>query len=388
MTEFRILIMTYIPQKRLEQLDKLITPGKVIVIYGARRVGKTTLINKYLEKIPPEQERILFVNGDDIIVRQFLESRSIQKLKDFVGKHSLLVIDEAQYVHQIGLNLKLIIDHIPAIKIIATGSSSFSLAKDVGEPLTGRKYTMKLYPLSQLELSQIENPHDTEANLDARLIYGSYPEVVIMNDKKGRETYLRELISAYLFKDILELEGIRHSNRLVNLLQLIAHQIGKEVSLTELGQQLGMSKNTVERYLDLLEKVFVIYRQQGFSRNLRKEITKNHRFYFYDNGVRNAIIGNFNPVAIRNDIGQLWENYIISERLKFNEYTGRAANSFFWRTYNRKEIDLVEEYQGSLAGYEIKWIKEKVKIPKEWATFYHGSTYQVIHRKNYLNFIS
>jgi len=379
--------MEYIPQKQLEKIEKLLNPGTVIVIYGSRRVGKTTLINKYLEKIPKERERILFVNGDDIIVRQFLESRSIHKLKDFVGKHNLLVIDEAQHVHQIGLNLKLIIDHVPGIKIIASGSSSFSLAKDVGEPLTGRKYTLNLYPLAQIEIAQMQKSYETEANLNARLDYGSYPEVVTMNDQKRREIYLRELISSYLFKDILELEGIRHSTRLVNLLQLIAYQIGKEVSLTELGRQLGMSKNTIKRYLDLLEKVFVIYRRTGFSRNLRKEITKNHRFYFYDNGVRNDLIGNFNPLAIRNDIGQLWENYIITERMKFNEYTLRSVNSYFWRTYDRKEIDLIEEQEGNLDGYEIKWHSDKVKRPKEWLNSYAGSKFQVIDRQNYLNFI-
>lgn len=381
----------YIPQKQLVNLAQLITPGKVVVLYGARRVGKTTLVNKFLEAIQKqasaEKEKVLFVNGDDIVARQFLESQSISKLKDFVGEHTLLVVDEAQYIQKIGLNLKLIVDHIPNIKVIATGSSSFELARDIGEPLTGRKFVLRLFPLAQIEISQIENRYETEANLEARLIYGSYPEIVILHDNRRREEYLRELINAYLFKDILELNGIRHSNKLLRLLQLIAFRIGKTISLSELGSQLGMSKNTVERYLDLLEKVFVIYRRTGFSRNLRKEISKNHRFYFYDNGIRNALIGNFNPLTLRNDQGELWENYVVTERMKKQEYTRQATDSYFWRTYDKKEIDLVEERSGKLFGYEIKWKNIRVKIPKDWQTQYRDAGFQVIHRENYREFI-
>jgi predicted AAA+ superfamily ATPase len=374
----------YIPQKQIENLRNLIIPGKVMVIYGPRRVGKTTLLKKYLEK---ENNSVLFVNGDDIIVRQYLESQSIQTLRDFIGDHRLLVVDEAQYVDKIGLNLKLIVDHISGIKIIVTGSSSFDLARDVGEPLTGRKYVLKLFPLSQMEISKIEKRHETTASLDSRLIYGSYPEVVLMGDNSRREDYLRELVQSYLFKDILVLEGIRYANKLVRLLQLLAFQIGRQVSFTELGKQLSMSKNTVERYLDLLEKVFVIYKLSGFSRNLRKEITKNQRYFFYDNGVRNALIGNFNPLAVRNDLGELWENYIITERMKRQEYLRSVTNSYFWRTYDKKEIDLVEEREGKLFGYEVKWKKERVKIPQDWTAGYPDAAFEVIHRENYLEFI-
>ena len=379
--------MVYVPQKQLANLAKLLTPGKVVVIYGARRVGKTTLVNQFLQTISGAEERVLFVNGDDIIVREYLESQSIQKLKDFVGNHTLLIVDEAQYVDKIGLNLKLIVDHVPDIKIIATGSSSFSLARDIGEPLTGRKYTLRLYPLAQMEISQIETRHETLANLEARLIYGCYPEVVKMNDNKGRENYLREIVSSYLFKDILELDGIRHSQKLVHLLRLLAFQIGKDVSFNELSRQLGMSKNTVERYIDLCEKVFVIYRRSGFSRNLRKEVTKNHRFYFFDAGIRNTLIGNYNPLEIRNDLGPLWENYIVTERLKSNDYSLRTVNSYFWRTYDRKEIDVVEEREGRLYGYEIKWQNARTRVPKEWVTYYPNSSYDIIDRNNYLDFI-
>jgi len=378
----------YIHQLQYDNLTRLLRSGKVVILYGPRRVGKTTLINKFIKDIPTNQEKVLFVNGDDIFVRQNLGSQSINKLKDFVGNHTLLVIDEAQYVEKIGLNLKLIVDHLPHIKIIATGSSSFSLAKDIGEPLTGRKYTLKLYPLAQMEIASTEKPHETTANLESRLLYGCYPEVVMMNGNAQRELYLRELVSSYLFKDILELEGIRHSQKLTRLLQLLAFQIGKEVSLNELGAQLEMSKNTVERYINLLDKAFVIFIRRGFSRNLRKEITKNNRIYFYDTGIRNALIGNFNPIDLRNDIEQLWENYVVTERLKGNDYRGLAAANYFWRTYDKKEIDLVEEHHGELHGFEIKWQNRKVKVPGDWIHAYPGTRFQVIHRENYLHFIT
>jgi len=376
----------YIPQRQLENLKKLISPNKVVVVYGPRRCGKTTLITHYLEKAV--DERYLFVSGEDITIREYLGSQSVAKLKDFVGKNSLLVIDEAQKVKEIGLNLKLIVDHIKDIKIIATGSSSFDLVKDIGEPLTGRKFTLKLFPLAQLELMQIEQRAETEADLEARLIFGSYPEVILTRDNSLRERYLKEIVSSYLFKDILEMEGVRHPDKIVRLLQLLAFQIGGEVSFNELGGQLGISKNTVERYLELLEKVFVIFKLSGFSRNLRKEITKNARYYFYDTGIRNALINNFNPLKMRDDIGMLWENYIIVERLKKQEYLGISANNYFWRTYDQKEIDLVEERGGNLYGYEIKWKAGRLRPPKTWLEGYKNAKYDVINRENYMGFIT
>lgn len=377
----------YIPRKQIENLRRLLEPGKVIVIYGARRVGKTTLVKKFAEEWGSKDQRILFVNGDDIFSRQYLESQSVQKLRDFVGNTDLLVVDEAQYIKQVGLNLKLIVDYLPNVRVIATGSSSFGLAKDIGEPLTGRKFVIKLHPIAQLELSQIEKTHETAANLESRLIFGAYPEVVTLQDNARRKEYLLELASSFLFKDILELEGIRNSNKLMNLLQLLAFQIGKEVSINELGTQVGLSKNTVLKYLNLLEKVFVIFHRSGFSRNLRKEISKNARYYFYDNGIRNAVINHFNPLNMRNDIGLLWENYIISERLKRNEYLNVHGSYYFWRTYDRKEIDLVEEIEGKLSGYEIKWKTTQKRIPKDWQSAYSDADFDVIHRENYLSFI-
>ncbi|HNY50325.1 MAG TPA: ATP-binding protein [Smithella sp.] len=375
----------YIVQKQLENLKKLAMPGKVVVIYGARRTGKTTLLKEFLKD---ETESHVLVNGEDITVRSHLSSQSVEKLVAFVGDAQLLVIDEAQKIPQIGLNLKLIVDHMPEIRIIVTGSSSFDLARSTGEPLTGRKYTLKLFPLAQMEIGQIEKIHQTEANLENRLIYGSYPEVVLMKDNKGREKYLKEIVSSYLYKDILELDGIRYSAKIIRLLQLLAFQIGKEVSLSELGTSLSMSKNTVERYLDLLEKAFVLQKLTGFSRNLRNEITKNCRYYFLDNGVRNALINNFNLLEQRNDTGELWENYLIMERLKKQEYLEAQANNYFWRTYTKQEIDFVEEREGRLFGYEIKWGKAKPKPPKQWQSAYPESSFELINRQNYLKFIS
>jgi hypothetical protein len=312
----------------------------------------------------------------------------VDKLTAFVGAARLLVVDEAQKVPDIGLNLKLIVDHIRGIRVVATGSSSFDLARSTGEPLTGRKYTLRLFPLAQLEIGQVENRHQTDANLESRLIYGSYPEVVLTQDDRGREQYLKELVSSYLYKDILELDGIRHSTKISRLLQLIAFQIGKEVSYNELGTGLGMSKNTVQRYLDLLQKAFVVQELTGLSRNLRTEVTKNCRYYFLDNGVRNALINNFNPQSLRNDMGELWENYLVMERLKRQEYLGQPANNYFWRTYAKQELDFVEEREGRLFGYEIKWGKPLARPPKAWHTAYPDAAFQLISRENYLKFIT
>jgi len=374
----------YILQKQLENLKKLISPEKVVVIYGPRRCGKTTLINKFLEST---KEKYVLAGGDDITVREYLGSQSVAKLKGFVGSNSLLVIDEAQRIRGIGLNLKLVVDHIKGIKVIVTGSSSFDLSKDIGEPLTGRKYTLKLFPLSQMEISGIEQRFETEANLENRLVYGSYPEVVLTADNQLKERYLKEIVGSYLYKDILELEGLRHPDKIVRLLQLLAFQIGREVSFNELGGQLGMSKNTVERYLELLEKVFVVFKLPGFSRNLRKEISKNARYYFYDTGIRNALINNFNTLHMRDDVGMLWENYIIMERIKKQEYLGLSANNYFWRTYDQREIDFVEERGGKLYGYEIKWKKDTGKPAKAWLEGYKNASYEVINRDNYFKFI-
>ena len=380
MTEF------YIPQAQLTRLSRLVAPGKVVVVYGPRRVGKTTLVRRYVQQYEPDA---LVVTGEDITVREYLESQSLAKLKSFVGSRRTLIVDEAQYVRQIGLNLKLLVDHVEGLRVIATGSSSFDLAQQTGEPLTGRKYTLLLLPLAQLEIGSIEAAHETKARLDARLVYGSYPEVVLMESNEARQTYLKELVASYLFKDILQLEGIRHPDKLMRLLQLVAFQVGREVAVTELGGQLGMNKVTVERYLDLLEKTCVVYGRRGFSRNLRKEITKSRRYYFYDNGIRNALISNFSPLSLRDDAGALWENYVLVERLKHNLYTGRLAESYFWRTYDRQEIDLIEAWGGHLHAAEVKWSPRSASgPPRGWRQAYPDSSFRVVHQENYLDFIT
>lgn len=375
----------YIKQEQLTNLDNFLRPNKVVVIYGPRRCGKTTLLKEFLRN---RSEKILFVSGEDLEIQASLSSQSIEKLKNFIGNYELLVIDEAQKIEKIGLNLKLIVDHIENIKVIATGSSSFDLANNLGEPLLGRKFTIKIYPLSQIELNQAENFSQTISNLENRLIFGSYPEIIVAKGNQEKMSYLKDIVNSSLYKDVLELDGLKHSNKLIKLLKLIAFQIGKEVSLNELAMALEINRRTVERYLYLLEQVFVIFSLQGFSRNLRKEITKYPRYYFYDNGIRNAIINNFNPLNTRDDIGMLWENYIINERIKKQEYQKIYSNNYFWRTYDQKEIDWIEEREGKLFGYEIKWNKNKIKPPKDWLETYTNSSYEIITKDNYLEFIS
>ncbi|MDE3055701.1 MAG: ATP-binding protein [Verrucomicrobiota bacterium] len=374
---------SYIPQRSLELLHSYLSPGKVVVLHGARRVGKTTLLKKFLEA----QSNYLFVTGEDRFIQEYLSSHSIEKLKSFIGTKDLLVIDEAQYIPEIGQNLKLIVDHLPGVRVIATGSSTFDLAKVTGEPLTGRQSIIKIYPLSQMELQKIENPATTKALLETRLIYGSYPEVVTHSDNTARIAYLQELVSSYLLKDILALDGIHKSKKLIDLLTLLAFQVGGEVSHHELGAQLALNRVTVEKYLDLLEKVFVLLNIRGFSRNLRTEVTKTSRYYFCDNGILNALINNFNPLSRRSDVGKLWENYLVVERLKKQQYQRIWSRNYFWRTYDRKEIDWIEEREGKLFGYEFKW-KEEATPPKLWLTTYPNATFETIHSGNYLPFIS
>lgn len=374
----------YVEQIQLARLKRLVEPGKAVLVFGSRRTGKTTLLKHFLEGT---DEPALFVSGEDINVRNYLESQSIEKLKAFSGGHRLLVVDEAQYVRGIGLNLKLLVDHVPGLAIVATGSSSFGLARETAAPLTGRQFTLRLHPLAQMEIGRYENAHETDANLEMRLLYGSYPEVVLAEDLYRRELLLRELISSYLFKDIFQLEGIRKPDRITRLVRLLAFQIGSEVSISELGTQLGMSKGTVDRYLEMLEKAFVIYNLSGFSRNLRKEITKSRRYYFWDNGIRNAVINDFSPIDLRGDTGMLWENYIVGERLKRNEYTGRSPAAYFWRTYDMQEIDLVESEGGRLRGFEIKWAGREARPPKAWLRAYPEAGFETINRSNYLDHI-
>ena len=353
---------TYIRRAIEESIIKKLQPNKVVVLLGARRVGKTLLLNYLIEN--SIHEPYVFLNGEDMAVQALLAQRTAENYKRLLGDKKLLIVDEAQKVEGIGQILKLMVDSIEGLKVIATGSSVFDLANKSGEV-------------------------QTRAKLEERLIYGCYPELVHLPSNQEKATYLNEMADAYLLKDILEFDGIRNSDKMFDLLRLIAFQIGKEISLDELGRQLAMSRNTVEKYLDLLSKVFVIYKLPGFSRNLRSEITKTNRWYFYDNGIRNALIRNFNPLSIRNDAGELWENYVLAERVKYQSYTNKQMTNFFWRTYEQQEIDWIEESGGKLMAYEIKWNPTKtVRVPPAWTKAYPESSFQVIHPENYLDWIS
>jgi len=369
-----------ITRKALNLLKSKVKPGKVIVILGARRVGKTFLIKQYLEKV---DEPYIFWNGEDFAVHEILRRRSIQNYKNILGNKKLLIIDEAQKIPEIGLILKLIIDSFENIKIIVTGSSAFDITNLTGEPLTGRKQEIIMYPVSENEYNQFQKPEERQDNLMQRMVYGNMPELIHLADQGEKEEYLRDLINSYLLKDILTFENIKNSAKLFDLLKLIAYQVGSEVSIQELGRQLSMAKNTVERYLDILSKVFVIYKLTGFSRNLRKEVVKSSKWYFFDNGIRNAIIANFSGLGFRNDVGILWENYMMSERIKHHEYSGIISNRYFWRTYDQQEIDLVEDRGGKLFAYEFKWKDSKATIPAAWEKTYPDSSYKVITRNDY-----
>jgi len=376
--------MNYLKRELSDSILNKLQPNKVVVVYGARRVGKTILVKNILRTI---KEPVLILNGEDINVHDKLAIRSIENYKQIIGTHKLIYIDEAQKIPDIGLNLKLIIDEIPGLKIIISGSSSLDIDKNAGDPLTGRKYTFNLYSLSEKEYNQIENPIEKIDKVRERLVFGNYPELTHLADKKDKIDYLNEMVSSYLLKDILAYENIKNSHKIFNLLRLIAFQIGGEVSLQELGKQLSVSKNTVEKYLDLLSKVYILHKVEGFSKNLRKEITKNARWYFLDNGIRNAVIANFNSIESRNDIGQLWENYMISERMKYLEYRNISCNHYFWRTYDQQEIDWVEEREGSLFAYEFKWKEMKVKKPTQWNKAYPEASFDVIHINNFQKWI-
>ncbi len=353
---------------------------------GTRRVGKTVLMDSIRQNF---KGNTLMLNAEDFDVQEILRNRSVANFKRIIGNATLLIIDEAQVLPGIGASLKLMIDSFPELTIIATGSSSFDLVNKTGEPLTGRSMQFHLYPLSQGEIESRENFLETVQNLEERLIFGSYPELFRLTDLQEKSTYLQQLIQSYLLKDILAFEGIRQSDKIVKLLRLIAFQCGAEVSYNELAQQLGISKNTVENYLDLLSKVFIIYKLGAYSTNQRKEVSKSSKWFFYDNGIRNAIINDFRFLALRNDTGLLWENYIIAERIKQNSYQGRNVQYYFWRNYNQQEVDLIELDNGQVTAVEFKYSPtKKIKKPAAFATAYPKANFQVITKDNYHDWIT
>ncbi|HEY1835401.1 MAG TPA: ATP-binding protein [Candidatus Saccharimonadales bacterium] len=373
--------------KRYLNIADELHPAKTLVVFGPRRVGKTTLLDSF---VGSTKERVAVYRGDELSVQHAFEIADSALLKPAIGSASILAIDEAQAIPNIGQALKIINDAMPDVAVVVTGSSSFELAGQVGEPLTGRKTTRYLFPLSLTELLANEvTPQQTfQQRLSSYLIYGMYPNAITATDDQERIEFLRDLVDSYLLRDILTYQEVKGSRLLLQLLVLLAHQIGNEVSHQELGSALGIDKNTVARYLDLLEKSYIIFRLGGFSRNLRSEVTRTAKYYFYDVGVRNAVINNFNPLEIRNDVGGLWENFMIVERLKVRTYSKIYANQYFWRTWKQNEIDLIEERDGKLFGYEFKWKDKVLSPPKEWVETYGSEAqWQIVRCDNALEFL-
>jgi hypothetical protein len=367
-----------------DQILKKLQPNKVVVITGARRVGKTFLLKDIISKL---EKDFLFLNGEDINTHLLLKKRSVENYRNVLGRKKILIIDEAQKIPEIGSILKLIVDEIDGIMVVVTGSSAFDIMNLTGEPLTGRKHSFILHPLSVREYAMEETALIRPDRLMQRLIYGNYPELLHIEENKSKQEYLNEIVSSYMLRDILSFENIRNSEKVINLLRLVAFQTGGLVSLLELGRQIGISKNTVEKYLDLLSKVFVLFKIEGFSRNLRKEITKSSKWYFYDNGIRNAVIANFNMPDLRSDTGQLWENFLASERLKHQQYKRLKINNFFWRTYDHQEIDWIEEESGNLHGFEFKMKNRREIIPAAWKKAYPSASYRIISPENYFEWL-
>lgn len=376
--------MNIIKRTLQAEIESRLRPNKAILLYGTRRVGKTILCKAVGSSYAG---RMRLLNGEDMDVQAMLSNRTIANYRQLFSGLDLLIIDEAQNIPEIGHAIKLIIDEIEGISVLATGSSSFDLHNRAGFPLVGRSSQLTLAPLSQHEIQQYESPFDTRGNFESRLICGSYPEVIGLERHDERAEYLRDLVSAYLLKDILSIDGLRNSAKMLKLLQLVAFQVGSEVSYEELGQQLGLSRDTVEKYMTLLSQVFIIYRLGAFSRNLRKEVSKAGKWYFMDNGVRNAVIGDFRPLNARNDAGILWENYMISEMMKKNYHSVGHTSHYFWRTYDQQEIDLITESDGNMNAYEFKWGKKKLRMPKAFSEAYPHASFAVVSRDNYLDFI-
>ncbi len=371
-----------IPRIIKHDIEEKLYKGKIIILYGARQVGKTTLVREIQKD---SDRKSLYLNCDEPDIRSALIDRTSTELKSFIGNSELVIIDEAQRVRNIGLTLKLIADNYPGIQVIATGSSSFELANTIVEPLTGRKFEFILHPLSLEELKALYAPLEINRLLERWTVYGMYPDVVTGPGKAGDT--ISEISKSYLFKDILSFQQIRHPDSLEKLLQGLALQIGNEVSYNELGELSGLDKNTVESYIQILEKAFIIFRLNPFSRNLRNELKKLRKIYFHDIGVRNSIIKNFNGMDLRQDTGHVWENFVISERLKHNSNHGVNCNRFFWRNHNQQEIDYLEEKDGLLKGYEIKWKKAGARVPRAFLEAYKGSTVSVVNNENYMEFV-
>lgn len=385
LTENHIVMIERLYLTRLQ--EELTQTKKVVVLYGARQVGKTTLVREVLSTFPG---KVLEVNADLQQYTDVLSGRNLDKLKGLVQGYDLLFIDEAQRIPDIGINLKILRDNLPDLRIIVTGSSSLDLANRIKEPLTGRTWTYTLYPISVGEWMQHSNANafENNAKLDEWMRYGMYPEVFQIGNHSRKEQYLQEISQSYLYKDLLMLTNIKYPEKLRQLLRLLAYQIGNQVSINELSNTLQINREAILNYIDLLEKSFVIFRLGGLSRNLRKEVSSMSKIYFYDLGIRNALIENFNPLETRQDVGQLWENFLLVERMKHMAYSSKSANRYFWRTYTGAELDYVEESNGQFRGYEFKWGDKTVNAPTSWKETYPDASFQCINRNNFLPFLT
>jgi len=373
----------YIPRTIETKIKEWLFKGKIIIIYGARQTGKSTLVKKILEEYPKENK---YLNGDETNTKKLFEQAGdASVLAKIIGKPKIVVIDEAQKIENIGLKLKILIDNFPDQQIIATGSSSFDLANKIAEPLTGRSIQFWLSPLSLKEISGIWDRTEIDSQLENLLIYGAYPAVVAASSLEEKTVILKQLVSDYLYKDVLSFDRVRKSETIKRFTEALALQTGNEVSYNELANLLQIGKQTAMSYLDILEQGFILFRLTSFSRNLRQEISRSRKIYFFDTGVRNVLINNLNPLSLRNDIGSLWENFIISEYKKNQYWVANATPLYFWRTYQQQEIDLVMEDKGNFSAVEIKWGKKHDLPPKIWRESYPNSTWENVTRDNYLD---
>ena len=379
----RNILVVMIERLLKEQINKRLYRGKVVIVVGPRQVGKTTLLRMLIDDT---DRKVLVWNCDEPDVRRKLADPTSTELGAETANADLILIDEAQRVQNIGITLKLLVDNYPEKQVVVTGSSAIELSNSINEPLTGRKYEYVMFPFSTEELIREFGATEERRMLERRLIYGSYPEVV-NHPGEERET-LTDLVSSYLYKDIFSFQDVRKPEIIEQLLQAIALQVGSEVSFNELGRLLGLTSITVQRYIDLLEKSYVLFHLRSFSRNVRSELKKSRKIYFYDNGVRNALLGDYKPLALRNDTGALWENYIISERMKHNAYSGYYGKSYFWRTQQQQEVDYIEDYDGVLHAYEFKWSGTKQpRLTEAFSKNYPEHTFAVINPDNYQGFV-
>lgn len=382
--------MTLINRQLQKEIQSRMFCGKAILLIGARQVGKSTLFGQILDdpQLGIEDNQILSIYCDDAESRRLMENPSLSDLRQLLAGKRLVMVDEAQRVQGVGLALKLITDHFKDVQLLVTGSSSLMLQGKLNEPLTGRKFEYHLYPISTKELLDDGGLLGIRQSFESRLIYGSYPDVV--TGAGNPRDLLMNLSGSYMYQDLLSLEGVRKPILLEKLLVALALQVGSEVSYSELAQTVGTDNKTVEKYIDLLEKCFIVFRLNGLSRNLRNELKKAKKVYFYDNGIRNAVIQQFAPLDMRNDAGALWENFFISERIKHNHYTGHYCNIYFWRTKAQQEVDYIEECDGTMTAFEMKWNpkKGKVTFPKAFLESYHVKETAVITPDNYLDWLT